>query len=200
MADDPTSQQQTRQLALRLSGRPVALPPAKPPGRSRVHEVRANIAQLAEQIEALREQLRHHAADRVALLLREMIAERERELSRWLEREEGWDRRLDNIEGAIVERDAFRAREADLIRERDAAIEAAAAARAQREAAERAVEAARYEVRSVRRLVDQATAEQLRLRAERELDKQAWVSERRQLAQRLEKRDGGGWLSRLVKR
>ncbi|HUZ75560.1 MAG TPA: hypothetical protein VMU87_21455 [Stellaceae bacterium] len=201
MGDDPTLQSASRQLALRLNARPVGVPASKPPpGRTRTHGVQVHIAHLAGQIEALRAQLRDHASDRIALLLREMIAEREHELDRWLAREEAWDRRLDSIEGAIAERDAFRQREADLVRERDAALQAAAAARAQREAAERVAEAARNEAESVRRLAGQATAEQLRLRAEREIDKQAWISERRALAQKLERLQDGGWLSRLVKR
>ncbi len=200
MGDDPMLPPQTRQLALRLNARPVALPPSKPPGRSRAQGVQVHITQLAGQIEALRAQLRDHATDRIAHLLREMITEREHELDRWLAREQAWDRRLDTIEGAIVERDAFRQREADLVRERDAALQAAATARAQREAAERVAAAARNEAESVRRLVDKATAEQLRLRAEREIDKQTWSSERRALAQRLERVKDGGWLSRLMKR
>jgi hypothetical protein len=198
LGDEAMARTQVRQLTLRLNARPIEVPAPRP--RSRTQGVQVHIAHLAGQIEALREQLRDHGGDRVAALLREMIAEREQELERWVARDEAWDRRLDTIECAIVERDAFRRREAELVHERDRALQAAAAANEAREAAERDARAARNETEAVRRLAGQATAEQLRLRAEREIDKQTWISERQALAKRVERLQANGWLSRLVKR
>jgi hypothetical protein len=183
------------QLALRLAdARPfdlAARQTGRPPPQSQAH-----IVQLCQQIEALREQLSAHSADRMARLLREMIAEREGELERWIAREENWDRRLNSIEDAIVERDEFRRREAELMRERDEARRLADAARAKLEAAQRAAEQAHREAAQVHRAVELANAEQLRLRAERDLDRRVWNNERRKLA---EKAEQGGWLKRLVR-
>ena len=147
----------------------------------------------------MREQLREHSSDRIALLLNEMIEERECELERWMAREEAWDQRLGVIEGAISERDEFRRREADLVRERDEARRAAAAAAAQRDTAERAAEAALREAETVRRVAAHATSEQLRLRAERELDERAHAAQRRERHSTAQSNDRG-WLSRLIRR
>lgn len=190
---------QSRQLALRLNGtRPVGVP-AKPPSRT-PQDIKLYIGHLSSQIDALRQQLREHSADRIALLLREMIEERERELERWIAREEAWDRRVAAIEDAISERDEFRRREAELMRERDEAHRAAAAAAAQRDAAQRTADAARREAEAARRGADQARSEELRLRAERELDHKQWVSERRALSQQRDQRQDRGWITRLVRR
>ncbi len=196
----PPLRPQSQQLTLRLNARPVGVTPLKVPSRPSSQAIQAHIAHLAGQIDALRQQLREHSADRVALLLGEMIEEREHELDRWMAREEAWDQRLAVIEGAISERDEFRRREADLMRERDDARRAAAEAAAQRDMAQRAAEAARREAASVRRVADQATAEQLRLRAERELDERARALERRELGQSPAQPSDRGWLSRLVRR
>src|SRR5512135_2659282 len=89
-ADSPDSRPQSRQLTLRLNGpRPVGVP-AKPPNRA-PSDIKLYIGHLSNPIDALRQQLREHSADRIALLLREMIEERERELERWVAREEAWD-------------------------------------------------------------------------------------------------------------
>ncbi|HZT50631.1 MAG TPA: hypothetical protein VFA22_01795 [Stellaceae bacterium] len=186
----------SRQIALRLNGgRPGSVSP-KPPSRT-PSDIKLYIGHLSSQIEALRQQLREHSSDRIAMLLREMIEERERELERWVAREEAWDRRVASIEAAIVERDAFRHREAELVRERDEAQRAAATAAAQRDTAQRIAEAARREAESARRVADKTRADELRLRAERELDRQEWMNQRRALEQQADRR---GWLSRLVKR
>lgn len=196
-SDDDTPAART-QLALRLGGGAPLDLADKRGGRATPQEVHANIIHLSGQLDALRQQLDEHSADRMATLLREMIEERERELDLWLAREASWDRRLAVIEDAIAERDRFREREAALIRERDAARRAAEIAAAERVAAERAAEAARREAAQVQRLAERANAEQLRLRAERELDHRAWVSERRQLADRIERKKERGWLGRLI--
>lgn len=186
------------QLALRLNARPVGVAPVKPPGRGSSHAIQAHITHLASQIDALRQQLREHSTDRIALLLGEMIAEREQELARWMQRENAWDQRLAVIEGAINERDAFRRREAELVRERDEARQALAAAAAAHDMAQRAAEAARREAAQVRRVADQATAEQLRLRAERELDERA--NARRALSNAARQNPDRGWIKRLIGR
>jgi uncharacterized coiled-coil DUF342 family protein len=183
------------QLALRLSDARAFDIAARRAGRP-PPQTQAHISHLCQQIEALREQLSAHSADRMALLLREMIAEREGELERWIAREENWDRRLTSIEDAIVERDDYRQREAELVRERDEARHLADTARAKLEAAQRAAEQAHREAAQVHRAVELANAEQLRLRAERDLDRRVWNTERRKLA---EKAEQGGWLKRLVR-
>lgn len=166
-------------------------------GRNAPQQMQAHIVHLCDQIEALREQLRTHSADRMAVLLREMIDERERELERFLAREENWDRRLTAIEAAIVERDEARKRETALTRERDEARRAAEMANLKLEAAQRAAEAAHQEIAQAQRLADLATAEQLRLRSERDLDRRVWHTERRKLAEQIEQRDRG-WIKRLI--
>lgn len=196
---DSDPRPQSRQLTLRLNGpRPVGVP-AKPPSRA-PSDIKLYIGHLSSQIEALRQQLREHSADRIALLLREMIEERERELERWVAREEAWDRRVQSIEDAITERDAFRQREGELQRERDDAQRAAMAAAAQRDAAQREAEAAWREAEAARRAAELAQSEQLRLRAERELDEKRLTNERRALSQQIEQAQDRGWLSRLVRR
>jgi len=188
----------SRQLALRLNGaRPVGVT-IKPQNRA-PQDIKLYIGHLSGQIEALRQQLREHSADRIAMLLREMIDERERELERWVARDSAWDRRVAVIEDAITERDAFRRREAELRHERDEARRAAAAAAVQRDAAQRSAETARREAESARRTADNARSEELRLRAERELDQKVWSAERRVLSRQLDHQQRG-WLSRLVKR
>jgi len=197
---DSDTRPQSRQLTLRLNGpRPVGLPAKSPPSRT-PSDIKLYIGHLSGQIEALRQQLREHSADRIALLLREMIEERERELERWVAREEAWDRRVQSIEDAIAERDEFRRRENELQRERDAAQRAATAAAEQRDAAQRSAEAAWREADAARRAAELAQSEQLRLRAERELDEKRLTSERRVLSHRLEQTQDRGWLSRLVRR
>ncbi len=146
----------------------------------------------------MRQQLRDHSADRLALLLREMIEERERELERWIAQESRWDERVTALEAAIAERDTFRRREAELLRERDAARAEAENAAARLDAAERAAEAERRKAHALERAAGQAQAEQLRLRQERALDETHWHSERRQLAAEME-RLKGGWLGRLIR-
>jgi hypothetical protein len=189
---------QSRQLALRLNGpRPVNLT-AKPQNRS-PQDIKLYIGHLSGQIEALRQQLREHSTDRIALLLREMIEERERELERWVQVESAWDRRVAAIEDAIIERDTHRQREVELMRERDEAHRVAAVAAVERDAAKRSAEAARREAECARRTADQARSEELRLRSERELDQRMWTAERRVLSRQLDHQHRG-WLSRLVKR
>jgi hypothetical protein len=197
--DDPTETAAvagSRQLALRLSDMPaIALAPMEPRGRVSLQDVQCHITYLNGQLETLRRQLRDHPADRLAMLLREMIQERERELERWLAQEQRWDERLAAIESAITERDQFRERQAELIRERDEARREAEAAAARLDAAQRGAEAARRHAAALERTTEKAQAEQLRLRHEREIDKSAWQSERR----RLEAAPDKGWLARFLR-
>jgi chromosome segregation ATPase len=189
-ADEPS-----RQLALfRADTGDITVTRTKPS----LTNVQQHIAQLGGQIETLRQQLRGHSADRLALLLGEMIEERERELERWIAQEQAWDARVNALEAAIAERDEFRRREALLLRERDTARAAAEAVAARLEAAERAAEAARRKATALERSVGEAKAEQLRLREERALDETNWHGERRRLAAEME-RLKGGWLGRLLK-
>ncbi len=177
-----------------------SLAPAKDPAEATPEEVHAHLANLRGQIDGLRKYLRERSAEpgRLAVLLRQMIEARERELDRWLAREANWDQRLVVIENAICERDAYRQREAELTRERDEAKRLAAATEAKLEAARYAAEQAKREAAAVRRIAERANAEQLRLRAEREMEQNAWASEKRQLAAKLERRGHGGWLSKLI--
>jgi hypothetical protein len=183
----------SRQLALRLSDE---IEPANRRGRVTLRDVQFHVSYLTGQIETLRRQLLEHPADRLALLLREMIEERERELERWLMQERRWDERLSLIEGAIVERDQHRAREAALVEERDAARRAAAAAETRLEAARRATEEANRKAAAMERAAETARTEQLRLRQEREVDSKLWMKERRRLSAEAQPK---GWLSRLVR-
>lgn len=190
----------SRQLALRLSEEAMALAMPEPErrGKPSLRDVQLHISYLAGQIETLRRQLSDHPADRLAMLLREMIEERERELERWLAQEQRWDERLAAIESAIAERDARRARESELTRERDEARHAAAAAEARLDAARRSVEDANRRAAAMERAADLSRSEQLRLRHERELDSTVWQQERRRLATEAEPRSRG-WLARLMR-
>jgi hypothetical protein len=189
----------SRQLALRLSDTPaISIEPLERRSRATLQDVQCHITYLNGQLETLRRQLRDHPADRLAMLLREMIDERERELERWLAQEQRWDERLSAIETAITERDQFRQRQAELIRERDEARREDEAAAARLEAAQRAADEARRHAAVLERTTEKAQAEQLRLRHERELDKSAWQTERRRLSARVEREDKG-WLARFIR-
>ena len=187
----------SRQLALRLSDTPaIAIEPMERRGRATLQDVQCHITYLNNQLDTLRRQLRDHPADRLAMLLREMIDERERELERWLAQEQRWDERLAAIETAITERDEFRQRQAELVRERDEARRAAEIAAVRLETAQRAADEARRHAAALERTTEKAQAEQLRLRHERELDKSAWQSERRRLSAGPQDK---GWLSRFIR-
>ncbi len=196
--DDPaTAISAAQQMALHLNdGGPVRLSPIRANSPAQLNR---HIAYIAGQIEALRQQLRDHSADRIALLLHEMSAERERAHDRYRAQETAWDRRLESIENAVAERDTARQREAALIRERDEARAAAAASAAERDAAQRTAAAARNEAAAVHRIAEGAKAEQVRLRAERELDRKTWTQQRRGLVQQLEGRSDRNWLARLIR-
>jgi hypothetical protein len=186
----------SRQLAL-FRGEPEVAPMVQR-GKTSLQDVQLHIAHLAGQIETLRQQLRDHSADRLALLLHEMIEERERELERWMAQEGRWDERVGALENAITERDNFRRREAELTRERDAARAEAAAAAARLDAAERTAEAERRRTLALERAAGEAQAEQLRLRQERAFEETHFQAERRRLTGEME-RLKGGWLGRLIK-
>ncbi|HXQ53948.1 MAG TPA: hypothetical protein VN802_22840 [Stellaceae bacterium] len=200
-ADDEARETGSRQLALCLDDAPVyqvaPLPPRR--GKPTLQDIQAHIQHLTGQLETLRRQLRDHPADRLAILLHEMISERERELERWLAQQQRWDERLTAIENAITERDAHRRREADLLRERDEARREAAITAARLEAAQRAADEARRQAQSLERVADKAKAEQLRVRHERELDKTSWLNERRHLATQVERLQDRGWLARIIR-
>ncbi|HUK61459.1 MAG TPA: hypothetical protein VLV50_19665 [Stellaceae bacterium] len=187
----------SRQLAL-FRGETLDAEPLARRGKPSLQDIQLHIAHLGGQIDTLRQQLRDHSADRLALLLHEMIEERERELDRWIAQESRWDERVSALEHAISERDTFRRREAELTAERDAARAAAHEAAERLAAAERAAEAERRRVHSLERSASEAQAEQLRLRQERHLDETNWQSERRRLTNEVE-RMKGGWLGRLIK-
>ena len=186
-----------RQLALRLPDTPpFAVAPAERRPKLSIQDVQSHILYLNGQLDTLRRQLRDHPADRLAMLLHEMIAERERELDRWLAQEQRWDDRLTAIETAIVERDAFRQRQDDLVRERDEARREAEAAARRLAAAEHAADEARRHAAALARSAERERAEQLRLRHEREIDRtHRQVEERRVAAQRQAK----SWFTRLVR-
>lgn len=177
----------------------VEIAPGKLPADAAPAEVQAHIGNLCTQIDALSRQLDEHSAEATGMvaLLRQMIEARQRELELWLARDEGWERRIEMIEGAIAERDEFRRREAVLAQERDEARRAAAAAQARVADAERMAEAAWREAAAAQSLAEKANAEQLRLRAEREVDRTVWVRERRQLAAKVEQLTERGWLARF---
>jgi DNA repair exonuclease SbcCD ATPase subunit len=158
-------------------------------------DIQNHIGHLSGQLETLRRQLRDHPADRLAMLLREMIGEREHELERWVAQEQRWDERLAAIETAITERDTYRRREAELTRERDDARREAELAIQRIEAAQRAAEDARRRAQALERAADRAQAEQLRLRQERELDHNHWLNERRKLAAKAQDKP---WFARLM--
>jgi len=189
----------SRQLALRLADlEPVEVAPlqrAKPS----LSDIQAHIAYLSSQLETLRGQLREHPTDRLAMLLREMIEEREQSLERWIAQEERWDQRVASIENAIIERDAHRKREADLIRERDEARREAATAEARLAQARQLAEAAQRTAATLARQAELSQAEQLRLRHEREIDTNTWSNERRNLTTQVERLKVRGWLSRFVR-
>lgn len=189
----------SRHLSLRLAGRQVdptsiAVSPAERPGKLTLRDVQTQISYLTGQIETLRQQLYESPSERLALLLREMIAERERELQRWLAQEQRWDERIAAIETAIVERDQSRERETTLRRERDEAKRAAAEAERRLELAQHAVEDAYRLAQTMERAAERAQAEQLRLRQEREMDNRVLVRERQRLASEQAQR---GWIARL---
>jgi predicted ribosome quality control (RQC) complex YloA/Tae2 family protein len=195
----PPSPDPSRQLALfRGDGGAVAVAPMARRTMPSLQDVQLHIAHLAGQIETLRRQLGEHSSDRLAMLLHEMIDERERELERWAAQEQRWDERVGALEGAIAERDAFRRREAELTRERDEARRAAEDAAQRLAAAERIAEAERRKAHSLARAADGAQAEQLRLRQERAHDETRWQSERRQLSAEVEKLKTG-WIGRLIR-
>ena len=187
----------SRQLAL-FRGDTHEVAPIARRAKPSLQDVQLHIAHLSGQIEMLRHQLRDHATDRLAMLLREMIDERERELERWIAQEARWDERVAALETAIAERDAFRRREADLLRERDRARAEAEENAARLAAAERAAEAERRKAEALERAAGEAKAEQLRLREERALDENQWQSERRKLSAEMD-RLRTGWLGRLIK-
>jgi hypothetical protein len=190
----------SHQLALRLSDTPaIAVSPAERRGKASLQDVQCHITYLSGQLETLRRQLRDHPADRLAMLLREMIEERERELERWLAQEQRWDERLSAIETAITERDAYRQRQAELVRERDEARREAEQAAMRLEAAQRIADEAKRRAAALERTAEKAQAEQLRLRQERELDHSSWQSERRHLAARVERLQEKGWLTRIIR-
>ncbi len=185
-----------RQLALRLSDTSsITVQPFERRGRVSLQDVQCHITYLNSQLDTLRRQLVDHPADRLAMLLREMIHERERELERWLAQEQRWDERLAAIESAITERDSYRERQAELIRERDEARREAELMSARLAMAQRAAEEARRQAAALERATEKALAEQLRLRHERELDKSNWQTERRRAAEA--QRQDKGWLSRF---
>jgi dTMP kinase len=167
-------------------------------GKPSLQTVQLHIAHLGGQIETLRRQLAEHSSDRLAMLLHEMIDERERELERWIAQEQRWDERVGALESAIAERDAFRRREAELTRERDEARRAAEDTAQRPAAAERAAEAERRKALSFERAAEGAQAEELRLRQERVRDETRWQSERRQLSAEMEKLKTG-WIGRLIR-
>jgi hypothetical protein len=199
-AADETGEASSRQLALRLEDAPIfqvaAMPRAR--GKSTLQDIQAHILHLTSQLETLRRQLRDHPADRLAILLREMIGERERELERWLTQQQRWDDRLTAIENAITERDTHRKREADLVRERDEARREATASAARLDTAQRAAEEAKRRAQTMERSAETAKAEQVRVRHERELDKTSWLNERRRLATQVEQLRDRGWLARII--
>jgi hypothetical protein len=190
---------QSRQLALRLGETPgaITVQPLERRGRVSLQDVQSHVLYLNSQLDTLRRQLVDHPADRLAMLLREMIAERERELERWLAQEQRWDERLGVIENAITERDAYRQRQAELIRERDDARREAEIVGARLAAAQRVAEDAKRQAAALERTAERARAEQLRLRHERELDQSnRQVEQRRAVeAQRHDK----GWLLRFIR-
>jgi hypothetical protein len=197
-AESPTLSERSRQLALRLADmEPVEVAPLQRP-KPNLRDIQAHIAYLSAQLETLRGQLRDHPTDRLALLLREMIEEREMSLDRWIAQEERWDQRVATIENAISERDAYRKREADLIRERDEARREAAAAETRLAQARHAAEDAQRAAAALARKADLATAEQLRLRHERDIDTNTWMTEKRQLATQVERLKVRGWLAKFV--
>ena len=161
--------------------------------------MQCHITYLSGQLDTLRRQLRDHPADRLAMLLREMIEERERELERWLAQEQRWDERLSAIETAITERDTYRQRQAELVRERDEARREAEAASVRLETAQRVADEARRRAAALERTAEKAQAEQLRLRQERELDQSTWQAERRRLAARAGQQQEKGWLTRIIR-
>ena len=197
-ADLPTASERSQQLALRLADvEPIEVVPlqrAKP----NLRDIQAHIAYLSAQLETLRGQLRDHPTDRLAMLLREMIEEREQSLDRWIAQEERWDQRVATIENAISERDAYRKREADLIRERDEARRTAAAAETRLAQARQAAEEAQRAAAALARKADLAQAEQLRLRHERDIDSTTWMTEKRQLASQVERLKVRGGLAKFV--
>jgi hypothetical protein len=197
-ADVETSPIRSHQLALRLAdAEPVELTPLQR-SKPSLKDIQAHIAYLSAQLETLRGQLREHPTDRLALLLREMIEEREQSLDRWLAQEERWDQRVASIENAIIERDSYRQREADLIRERDEARRSAALSEARLTQARQVADDAQRRAAALERKAELATAEQLRLRHERTLDTTTWQTERRQLTQQVERLKVRGWLSKLM--
>ena len=197
-SDDPASSVRSRQLALVLAeAEPTELAPLQR-NKPSLRDIQAHIAYLSSQLETLRGQLRDHPTDRLAMLLREMIEEREQSLDRWIAQEERWDQRVASIENAITERDSYRKREADLIRERDEARREAATAEARLAAIRQAAEEAQRRAAVLERKAELATAEQLRLRHERAIDTTTWVLEKRQLKTEVEKAKGRGWLSKIV--
>jgi chromosome segregation ATPase len=198
--DDSTAEAMAdaRQLALRLSDTPIAVQPFERRGRVSLNDVQSHIVYLNGQLDTLRRQLVDHPADRLAMLLREMIQERERELERWLAQEQRWDERLGAIESAITERDTYRQRQAELIRERDEARREAETVAARLAAAQRVADEARRHAAALERATEKAQAEQLRLRHERELDKSSWQSEQRRLVAEAQRQDKG-WLSRFIR-
>jgi hypothetical protein len=197
-ADASGSSPRSRQLALRLADtEAVEIAPLQRPKPS-LRDIQAHIAYLSAQLETLRGQLRDHPTDRLAMLLREMIDEREQSLDRWIAQGERWDQRVASIESAIIERDAHRQREADLIRERDEALREAAAAEARLAQARQIAEHAQHKAAALERKADLAQAEQLRLRHERDIDTTAWSNERRQLTTQVERLKVRGWLSKIV--
>jgi len=193
----PCEADPSRQLALFRVERADAAPQARG-GKASLQDVQLHITHLTSQIETLRDQLRGHTADRLALLIREMIEERERELERWIAQEGRWEERVATIEAAIAERDAFRQRETELLRERDAARAEAEATGARLRAAEHTAEMERRKANSLERAAHEAQAEQLRLREERAVDETRWHSERRRLSAEMD-RLKGGWIGRLIK-
>jgi chromosome segregation ATPase len=193
----PAHETRSRQLAL-FRGEASEVAPVVRRGKASLQDVQLHIAHLSGQIGMLRQQLRDHSADRLALLLHEMIEERERELERWIAQEERWDERVSALENAVAERDTFRRREAELMRERDTARAEVNDVAARLAAAERAAEAERRRTQALERANGEAQAEQLRLRQERALDETNFHTERRRLAAEME-RLKGGWLGRLIK-
>jgi hypothetical protein len=188
----------SHQLALRLADiEPAEVAPLQR-SKPSLRDIQAHIAYLSAQLGTLRGQLQDHPTDRLAMLLREMIEEREMSLDRWIAQEERWDQRVASIENAISERDAYRQREADLIRERDEARRDAAAAETRLAQARHAAEDAQRAAAALARKADLATAEQLRLRHERDIDTNNFMTEKRQLATQVERLKVRGWLSKFV--
>jgi hypothetical protein len=190
---------QSRQLALRLADAPsaIAVRPLERRTRVSLQDVQSHVLYLNHQLDTLRRQLVDHPADRLAMLLREMIAERERELERWLAQEQRWDERLGAIESAITERDAHRQRQAELIRERDEARREAETTATRLAAAQRIAEDAKRQAAALERAAEKARAEQLRLRHERELDQSNRQTEQRRAA--VAQRQDKGWLLRFIR-